>query len=74
MKKNPNLIEEIVNINYNNCRLISGDWIRAEKVNKFVRRLIEDLDFRIGHPDNVGQASNELLEIKDIIKRGSGVD
>jgi len=48
---------------------------RIEPILKeFIRRLKEDLDFRIGHPDNKGQASKELIEIKERIDTLAGDD
>lgn len=46
--------------------------IRDKYIAEFIGRLIEDLNFRSGHPDNKGQASKELLQVRDFIKKLSG--
>jgi len=34
---------DIVNINYENCRLAGGDWVRVVNVKQFIKEIKEEL-------------------------------
>lgn len=66
-----NLSEKRTEINYNNCRLVGGVWIREKDVKEFIKVLKEEIKTFRGQRHHDGFVIS-VGNIKDLIDKLAG--